>query len=358
MIKSFRNVFMKYSVLSKYRQYNSIMPIFSRKYTKINKRLFSENLKSNSEISDYQAPNDPNDNFEDINNEEFKFVLNILLYIFGAWMTYDLLFITRNQFSGKRTFKIISKSIESYIAAYYMEKHLYEPYKKLLLKSTTEEHKRVINILRTIIEKNELNHEIDLYKVKVYDLPNLFIIFTPDKTLSISTKTLLLCKNDDELSYLIGHEIAHFLMGHGAKRILLHHFSIKKLIERANQNYTGLSMVNDFDRLTKLNEFICYYPSYSLCDKFEERDTDVLTHSLLKSCLEFNPDKVFFLQSKYKKRLKIIERIEKYMKGYPLRMRKINEISMKYIYDRKSMNKEILEVKDAIKPLSAYFNKK
>ena len=236
-------------------------------------------------IAEYQSPND--DSEDEDNKDDLKYALSFIAWPIAFWFLYDFFFVRRNKYSHRRVTKLICRSFEAYISKKYMTNLLHTPYRKYLLKQSTEETQRVINVLKKLIAYNKLT-ELQNIRVMVYDIPNMFINLSADKVLIVSTKTLLLAKTDSELAFLICHAIAHFLLDHSNDTILNHYWSQSSLLELSSMQDIGEknteSVVDDFDRLVPLNEMVCYYPMYHLLDKFEERDTDVLAHSLLKGC--------------------------------------------------------------------------
>ena len=248
-----------------------------------------QRLYSTNDIVEYQAPNESDYDKSNTHSDD-KFLISLLLWPVGIWIAYNLLFIKRNSYSHKREFKLICHPFQSYLCKKYMTSLICQPYYRLLLKQSTPESQRVMKVLEVIVRTNNLNSLKDC-KVLVYDLPNMFLHLSMDKKLIVSTKTLLLTQTDNELAFLIAHEIAHFLLDHNLMRVIKHWLNYKARLREKRLIQDSIN--NDFDKLAELNDLICYYPSYSLLDKFNERDTDILAHCLLEGCKEFNREKVF-----------------------------------------------------------------
>eukprot|EP00826_Nyctotherus_ovalis_P007238 TRINITY_DN11797_c0_g1_i2.p1 TRINITY_DN11797_c0_g1~~TRINITY_DN11797_c0_g1_i2.p1 ORF type:complete len:278 (-),score=17.99 TRINITY_DN11797_c0_g1_i2:315-1148(-) len=245
-------------------------------------------LYSAKEPVEYQAPSEnSHDHFN--SHSDGKILMSLILWPLGIWIVYDLLFVRRNPYSHKREFKLVCQSLESYICKKYMTKLIYTPYYRFLLKQSTPESQRAKRVFQSIIEENGL-FPLKNWKVLVYDLPNMFVHLSLDKKLILSTKTLLLAQTDDQLAFLITHEIAHFLLDHNMIRLVKHWMNRRSALR--NKKIALDSAESDFDKLAVINNMVCYYPSYRLLDKFNERDTDILMHSIIEGCKELDREKV------------------------------------------------------------------
>ena len=129
---------------------------------------------SSQEPVEYQAPNDNENDKYGLDIDNSKYIMALIIWPFLGWMIYDLFFVRRNQYSNKRGFKLISKTMESYVHRKYLTRIIHKPYRKYLLKQSTKETQRVIRVFQTIINSNNL-FSFKNCKVMVYDLPNFFI---------------------------------------------------------------------------------------------------------------------------------------------------------------------------------------
>lgn len=245
-------------------------------------------LYSTREPVEYQAPSEnSHDHFN--SHSDDAILMSLILWPLGIWIAYDILFVRRNKYSHKREFKLVCRPLESYVCKKYMTKLVYTPYYRFLLKQSTPESQRAMRVFQSVIEENNLPL-LKGWKVLIYDLPNVFVHFSLDKKLILSTKALLLAQTDDQLAFLITHEIAHFLLDHNMIRLVKHWMNRRSALRK--KKIVLDSAEDDFDKLAVMNEMVCYYPSYTLLDKFNERDTDILTHSIIEGCRELDRKKV------------------------------------------------------------------
>ncbi len=304
-------------------------------------RLYS--TSSNSSLSptsspggdDYQAPSgghtqtDPN------------YPLFVILGGITLCVLYDTLFVRRNRYANRRTFKLVSRGVEGWLERRMMLRMITDPYSRYLCKQSVPECQRVVRVLDKVLKCNKMEEK--KVRVQFYDLPNMFIHLGADNVLYVSVKTTILAQTDDELAFLICHELAHSLLDHHATRMA--RLKLNQIsTELSRVQPIQVSEVNTFENLSELNEMVCYYPSYVLLDKFVERDTDVLAQSLFRSCPDYDLAKI----------VPFLERLKEYMKDYPLRLRRVSDISARYIYDRVEMNKIIIQRKDTVKPFAEY----
>ncbi|KAF2106909.1 peptidase family M48-domain-containing protein [Lophiotrema nucula] len=121
--------------------------------------------------------------------------------------------------SGRRRFNIISPDVESYIAKSSMEQ-IQQEYRGRFLPPydpRVEQVKKVLERLIPFAEQAGLK-DVD-WEVHVIDSPeqNAFVI--PGGKVFVFTGILPLCKNEDGIAAVLGHEVAHVVAHHTAERM-------------------------------------------------------------------------------------------------------------------------------------------
>jgi metalloendopeptidase OMA1, mitochondrial len=121
-----------------------------------------------------------------------------------------------SQVSGRRRFNIISPQLEAYVASNTLQE-IEQAYAGRFLPENDPRVREVKKVLLRLLPyvQGEGLKEVD-WEVNVIDSPeqNAFVI--PGGKVFVFTGILPLCKDDDGIAAVLGHEIAHVVAHHTA----------------------------------------------------------------------------------------------------------------------------------------------
>lgn len=86
-----------------------------------------------------------------------------------------------------------------------------------MLPRSSEEHARVQRVLYRLTAHRHVANEI--WEIHVIDDPEVAACSIPGGKVFVNQGMLDLCKRDDELAVVLGHEIAHGIVGHSSERL-------------------------------------------------------------------------------------------------------------------------------------------
>ena len=250
-----------------------LLPYYYAQFTSSSKRREETPHGGTSYTSyDYQAPRDIHMSYEEA---QIRFYSYLFLFPFVFFAIYDLCFIERNSFSGKREIHFFGGLGHKHIGK-YISKRIDQKYRECFYRMDTEETERVNNILGIILSKNELSDVLNnspKVQVLLHSKPGIFLNLDGD--IMYITSTLVdMCSTDSELAYIISHELAHYLLSHQAHRLLM--YNIPAALTWGNTLSRGSIGAKMNARRFKGGRFLCYYPGYMGVDRFREKDADLL----------------------------------------------------------------------------------
>ena len=158
---------------------------------------------------------------------------------------------------------------------------LLEEYSEHILPNVRPEYSRVSRVSNKILNGNKDLRQIydKTWTVTVVDQPvqNAFVL--PSGNIFIFKGMLDLCENDDQLAIIIGHEMAHSILGHIAEKLTMASFVhvvmlVPMAVLWAIMPNDGIAMV---------------------CDWFIDKVTDVLIHLPFSRDMELEADQVGLL---------------------------------------------------------------
>ena len=158
---------------------------------------------------------------------------------------------------------------------------LLEEYSQDILPNVRPEYTRVARVSNRILKGNKDLRQIydKTWTVTVVDQPiqNAFVL--PSGNIFIFRGMLDLCENDDQLAVIIGHEMAHSILGHIAEKLTMASFvQVVMLVPMA---VLWALMPNDGIAV--------------VCDWFIDKVTDVLIHLPFSRDMELEADEVGLL---------------------------------------------------------------
>jgi len=128
----------------------------------------------------YEAPKD--DSYKNFQSTGQFVKRYILLFPVALYCFYELAFERKNHFSGKKEFKLFSRTFEAnFVGKYFTRRILHSRYKNLVYKQDTEEVKLVDTCARKLLEANQLQKFLPSLQIKVLHLDNTVGMFlSPD----------------------------------------------------------------------------------------------------------------------------------------------------------------------------------
>ncbi|KAF2864740.1 peptidase family M48-domain-containing protein [Massariosphaeria phaeospora] len=121
--------------------------------------------------------------------------------------------------SGRRRFNIISPSFEEYVGQSTVEQ-IKETYKGQLLPDRDPRVKKIKQILERLLPYAQSAGLEDVnWEVFVIDSPEQNAFVVPGGKVFVFTGILPLCRDDDGIAAVLGHEIAHVVGHHAAERM-------------------------------------------------------------------------------------------------------------------------------------------
>ena len=157
--------------------------------------------------NDYEAPE---------NNEfDIKTIIErvsiFLIKVFStSIMIYFIFFKKFNELTKEREIYFINESWENWLSN-KVSKRLQTKFYNEIYREDSEENERVNKIYNELLEKNKI--KVINTKVFVLKLPNIGCFLLKNGDLLISSSLLDLAKNDEEIAFMIAHEISIIIQG-------------------------------------------------------------------------------------------------------------------------------------------------
>ncbi len=136
----------------------------------------------------------------------------------GAW--YYASHVEETPITGRRRFMMFSKSDVAALVEAEKEELLQMVLAgKTPLPASDPTYQHVLSIVTAIISKNWSEHFEGInWKLIVIDNPDIInAICLPSGEVFVFSGLLKACKNDNELAFILSHEMAHAVLGHGAE---------------------------------------------------------------------------------------------------------------------------------------------
>jgi len=127
--------------------------------------------------------------------------------------------------TGRKRFVALSPDQTKKISRIEFE-NLLEDLGPAIVPHNDKTYERVVKVSNRILQGNKDIRQIydKIWTVTVVDEPvqNAFVL--PTGNIFVFTGMLNLCKNDDQLGIILGHEMAHTVLGHGAEKLTMASF--------------------------------------------------------------------------------------------------------------------------------------
>ena len=156
-----------------------------------------------------------------------------------------------------------------------------EDFQEHLLPNDHSDYQRVSRVCNRFLNGNKDLRQIyhKTWTITIVELPVLNAFVLPSGNIFIFRGMLDLCENDDQLAVIIGHEMAHSILGHLAEKLTMASFVhvvmlVPMAVLWALMPNDGIAMV---------------------CDWFIDKVTDVLIHLPFSRDMELEADQVGLL---------------------------------------------------------------
>ncbi|XP_023239368.1 metalloendopeptidase OMA1, mitochondrial-like [Centruroides sculpturatus] len=152
-------------------------------------------------------------------------IAGFTLFTSGMSAIYYYSHIQETPFTKRKRFIALTPEQFEQIADFQFKMQL-ELNKSNLLSAQHPACKRVANVANQLLDKNQ---EVELihnkkWTIAVIDsnIQNAFVL--PNGQIFVFTGMLNLCENNDQLGVILGHEMAHCILGHAAEALSFTHF--------------------------------------------------------------------------------------------------------------------------------------
>lgn len=160
---------------------------------------------------------------ESAKRNKFK-IAGFTLFTSGVSIIYYYSHIQETPITKRRRFIVFTQDQFEKIADFQFKMQL-EMNKENLLPSNHPLCKRVANVANQLLNKNK---NIEMIQNKHWsisvindDIQNAFVL--PNGQIFVFTGMLNLCENNDQLGVILGHEMAHCILGHAAETLSFTH---------------------------------------------------------------------------------------------------------------------------------------
>ena len=236
-----------------------------------------------------------NHDFESPENHEFNLktiierVSIFLIKVFStSLMIYFIFFKKYNEISKEREIYFLNESCENWLAT-KLSQRLQCLFNNLIFKEDSIEVVRVNKIFTELLEKNKI--KVITKNVFVLKLPNIGCFLLKNGDLFISSSLLDLAKNDEQIAFMIAHEISIIIHGKFFLRIIksyINHMFFNSFIgiPFTQGGYKSIKVDYTQNKLAdhlKLNFFLNFYPENPNLTYFEHVIFFNVTIKLLKN---------------------------------------------------------------------------
>jgi Zn-dependent protease with chaperone function len=148
-----------------------------------------------------------------------NWILAGIFGMFGAGAGFYAYHLEEAPFSRRRRLMVIDREKMKEIGDYLFSIDM-ELYGDKILPANSAEHKRVHAVASRLLEANLCEEAKDInWTITILDDPIINAFVMPSGQIVVFTGMLELMKTDDMLAAILGHEMAHAIMGHMVRTV-------------------------------------------------------------------------------------------------------------------------------------------
>ena len=232
-----------------------------------------DNASKSNKRYDYEYEN-PEDKEINLTTLGYKILFITFQISLSLLFIYLLIFKKYNEITKMREKYFINERYENWLAG-RISNVIKQEFKHNIFKQEEDETIRVQQIFKNLCAKNKIF--FPAYNAYVVEFPSIGALLLKNGDLFISSRTFQMAESDDEIAFLISHEIAHLVSDKSlhiilkiVKNRMLAETIFAKHIEKGNEIQGNNILTSNFLNLIDYNKYLSFYPDNVIFNPLEE----------------------------------------------------------------------------------------